>query len=83
LHELHGEIVNVGKSGNFQEYFIKIPGVSRKQVFFQEFSGPGRLQNQIPGLSWSCTNPVIIIIIINNNRSARVITLHYWIFGKT
>jgi hypothetical protein len=31
--------MNVGKSGKFQEYFIKIPGVSRK-----------KLENQIPGL---------------------------------
>jgi hypothetical protein len=48
----------------FQEYFIKIPEVSRRQVFFQEFPGPGKLKNQIPGLSRSCTSPVIIIIII-------------------
>jgi hypothetical protein len=41
--------MNVGKSGKFQEYFIKIPGV------FQEFPGPGKLENQIPGLSRSCT----------------------------
>jgi hypothetical protein len=26
--------MHVGKSGKFQEYFIKIPGVSRRQVFF-------------------------------------------------
>jgi hypothetical protein len=61
--------MNVGKSGKFQEYFIKIPGVSRRQVFFLEFPGPGKLENQILGLSRSCTNPVIIIVI-NNNRSA-------------
>jgi hypothetical protein len=46
--------MNVGKSGKFQEYFIKISGVSRRQVFFQEFPGPGKLENQIPGLSRSC-----------------------------
>jgi hypothetical protein len=72
--------MNVGKSGKFQEYIIKIPGVSRRQVFFQEFPGPEKLENQIPGLSRSCTSPVIII---NNNRSTRVITAHYWMFGKT
>jgi hypothetical protein len=31
--------MNVGKSGKFQEYIIKIPGVSRRQVFFRSFQG--------------------------------------------
>jgi hypothetical protein len=68
IAQLHGESMNVGKSGKFLEYFIKIPGVSIREVFFQEFPVPGKLENQIPGFSRSCTSPVIIIII-NNNKS--------------
>jgi hypothetical protein len=71
------------KSRKFQEFFIKIPGVSRRQVIFQEFPGPGKLETKIPGLPRSCTSPVIIIILMNNNRSTRIITAHYWMFGKT
>jgi hypothetical protein len=29
-----------------------------RQVSFQEFPGPGKLENHIPGVSRSCTNPV-------------------------
>jgi hypothetical protein len=75
--------MNVGKSkilGVLYKNSRSFSGVSGRQVFFQEFAGPGKLENQIPGLSRSCTNPVIIR---NNNRSTGVITAHYWMFGKT
>jgi hypothetical protein len=81
--------MNVEKSRKFQEYFTKIPEVSRS---FQETS-------LFPGVSWAWktlksnsrtfqelyTNSAIImiIIIINNNKSTGVITAHYWMFGKT
>jgi hypothetical protein len=44
--------MNVGKSGKFQEYFIRIPGIFQEfpgDKSFQEFPGPGKLENQIPG----------------------------------
>jgi len=42
----------------FQNLWFAIPGLSRTYAFFQDFPGPGILNNKIPGLSRICTNPV-------------------------
>jgi hypothetical protein len=34
MRELHGKSMNAGKSGKFQEYFIKIPGVFQEANLF-------------------------------------------------
>jgi hypothetical protein len=39
LHEVHGESMHVGKSGKFQVYLIKIPGVFQEMYFSRIFQG--------------------------------------------
>jgi hypothetical protein len=45
--------MSVGKSGKFQEYFVKIPGGFHEFPGDKSIPGPGKLENQIPGLSRS------------------------------
>jgi hypothetical protein len=64
MRELHGKSMNAGKSGEFQEYFIKIPGVFQEFLGDKSFSRSFQsLENlkikfqDFPGVSRSCTNP--------------------------
>jgi hypothetical protein len=76
--------MNVGKSkilGVLYKNPRSFSGVSgRLSLFPGVLLGLEKLENQIPGLSRSFTNPVIIM---NNNRGTGVITAHYWMFGRT
>ena len=63
----------LANSTTFHELALRFPGLSRTKLIFQDFSGPGKITNAIPGISRRRGNPDHHILLTGCHTSIYVV----------